>query len=106
MENFKRPVIQAALFANAFIIGVVLSTCLVKLYCRLVELLDRTDTSIFEADKNKFSAECMLIISSMLHLARSGLVGRHVNPDVVDRMWTCLVVRCSYISGQDQAPNI
>ncbi|KAM7532573.1 hypothetical protein Aperf_G00000131736 [Anoplocephala perfoliata] len=86
-ENLKRPVIQAALFANNFIIGAVLSVCLVKLYCRYATLVGASDA----AAKNRLAAECMLIISSMIHLARSGLVARHTNSDIIDRMWTCVV---------------
>uniref|UniRef100_A0A5K3FWB2 Coatomer subunit beta n=1 Tax=Mesocestoides corti TaxID=53468 RepID=A0A5K3FWB2_MESCO len=88
-DNFKRPVIQAALFTNHFFVGAVLSAGLVKLYSRYISLVDSSESGV-EA-KNKFSAECMLIISSIIHLARSGLVTRHVNPDIIDHMWTCLV---------------
>ncbi|CDS40206.1 Coatomer subunit beta [Echinococcus multilocularis] len=89
--DVKRPVIQAALFANNFTIGSVVSVCLVKLFCHFVSLLDNPDTNTSATEKNRFSAECMLIISSMIHLACSGLVACHVNSDIIDRMWTCLV---------------
>ncbi|VDM33224.1 unnamed protein product [Hydatigera taeniaeformis] len=90
-DGLKRPVIQTALFANNFTIGAVVSVCLVKLFCHFVSLLDDSDTNASVTEKNKFSAECILIISSMIHLARSGLVAHHVNSDTIDRMWTCLV---------------
>ncbi|VDO12103.1 unnamed protein product [Rodentolepis nana] len=86
-ENLKRPVIQAALFANHFIIGAVLSACLVKLFCRYADLVGSSDP----AAKNRFGADCMLIISSMINLARSGLVAKLANSNITDRMWTCLV---------------
>ncbi|KAM3184259.1 hypothetical protein ACTXT7_008698 [Hymenolepis weldensis] len=87
VENLKRPVIQAALFANNYIIGAVLSVCLVKLFCRYAALVGSSDPSA----RNHFAADCMLIIASMLHLARSGLVAKIANFDITDRMWTCLV---------------
>lgn len=86
-ENLRRPVIQAALFANHFIIGAVLSACLVKLFYRYADLVGSSDP----AARNRFGADCMLIISSMIHLARSGLVAKLVNSSITDRMWTCLV---------------
>lgn len=90
--NIKRPVIQAALFAGNFIIGAVVSVCLVKLFYRFVSVVDNSSSKISASKRNRFSAECMLLISSMIHLARSGLVARHPNSDIIDRMWTCLVV--------------
>ncbi|KAL5961870.1 Coatomer subunit beta, partial [Taenia solium] len=90
-DDLKRSVIQTALFANNFTIGAVVSVCLVKLFGQFISLLDNSDTNASATEKNRFSAECMLIISSMIHLARSGLVARHVNSDTIDRMWMCLV---------------
>nr|VZI32536.1 unnamed protein product [Spirometra erinaceieuropaei] len=92
--TFKRPVIQAALFANSFMTGIALSVSLVKLFCRYLEGLNETllsTTAEFQRRKNKFAAECLLIISSMVHLARSGLIPHRTDPDVIERMWLCLV---------------
>ncbi|VDK83853.1 unnamed protein product [Dibothriocephalus latus] len=90
----KRPVIQAALFANSFMSGIALSVSLVKIFCRYLESLNETllsTTAEFQRRKNKFAAECLLIISSMVHLARSGLIPHRTDPDVIERMWLCLV---------------
>lgn len=98
-DDLKRPVIQTALFANNFTIGAVVSVCLVKLFCQFISLLNNSDTNASATEKNRFSAECMRIISSMIHLARSGIVTRHVNSDTIDRMWTCLVVSLNFFTS-------
>ncbi|VDL95455.1 unnamed protein product [Schistocephalus solidus] len=93
-STFKRPIIQAALFANSFMVGIALSVALVKLFCRYLENLNETllsSTAEFKRQKNKFAAQCLLIISSMVHLARSGLIPHRTDPDVIERMWLCLV---------------
>lgn len=98
-KNFKRPVLQAVLFDANYLPGVVLSVCLVKLFYRFVLALTEKEGLLTdspkkaEARENSFSAECMLIIASMLHLAQSGILAHQVNPDHIDRMWICLKVR-------------
>ncbi|KAA0188212.1 Coatomer subunit beta, partial [Fasciolopsis buskii] len=97
-KNFKRPVLQAVLFDANYLPGVVLSVCLVKLFYRFVLALTEKEGLLTdspkkaEARENSFSAECMLIIASMLHLAQSGILAHQVNPDHIDRMWICLKV--------------
>ncbi|THD26023.1 Coatomer subunit beta [Fasciola hepatica] len=97
-KNFKRPVLQAALFDVHYLPGVVLSVCLVKLFYRYVLAVTEKEGLLTDSSKkvetreNSFAAECMLVIASMLHLAQSGILSHQVNPDHVDRMWICLKV--------------
>jgi len=92
LDNIKRPTLQAALFAADFMPGVVLSVALVKVFCRLSESLKQSGKSRDEIirKENSFAAECMLIIASMINLAKSDLLHHSICPDLIDRMWFCL----------------
>ncbi|XP_063232537.1 coatomer subunit beta isoform X1 [Bacillus rossius redtenbacheri] len=81
-----RPPLRQYLMDGDFFIGSSLGTSLAKLalrYCTLV------------ADPrkhNRFTAEAMLIISSVLHLGKSGLPAKAMTNDDADRLLLCLKV--------------
>ncbi|KAL3310812.1 Coatomer subunit beta, partial [Cichlidogyrus casuarinus] len=85
----ERPVLQAALFDSDFLPGVILSVGLVKLFSRYQHIV-RSESGAQAAQKeNAFASECLLIISSMIHLAKSNLLEQQINPDLIDRIWKC-----------------
>ena len=49
-----------------------------------------------EAKQNRFTAECMLIIASVLRLGTSGLPEKAITKDDEDRLQLCLKVKKIY----------
>lgn len=69
-----------------FFIGASISTALAKLALRFVRDADSAPV------RNRFCAEAMLVISSILHLGRSGLPQKAISNDDADRLGLCLKV--------------
>ncbi|XP_063592362.1 coatomer subunit beta-like [Penaeus indicus] len=81
-----RPPLRKYLLEGNFYLGAVIANTLVKLAFRYISL---------EADVNKqnaFCAEVMLVISSIVHLGKSGLPQKAMTDDDYDRMMLCLQV--------------
>merc|ERR1712032_1208767 len=69
-------------------IGAAIGSTLTKLALRFASLV--TD----EVKQNRFSAECMLVISAIMHLGSSGLSDKAITRDDSDRLQLCLKVLC------------
>ena len=57
-------------------------------YFRFANLVDD------QVKQNRFSAECMLVISAIMHLGASGLPDKAITRDDSDRLQLCLKVLC------------
>ena len=69
-----------------FFIGASVTTALTKLALRFVQQVDSVQV------QNHFCAEAMLVITSILHLGRSGLPQKAISNDDAGRMGLCLKV--------------
>ncbi|KAF6039763.1 COPB1 [Bugula neritina] len=85
-KDASRPPLRGFLMAGDFFAGAALSTVLTKLAMRFPLVNPSTSR------QNSFRAEAMLIMSSMLHLGKSGLADKPINDDDVDRIALCLNV--------------
>ncbi|CAL4124489.1 unnamed protein product, partial [Meganyctiphanes norvegica] len=81
-----RPPLRRYLLEGNFYLGAVIANTLVKLSFRHNTL--EPDNS----KQNSFGAESMLIISSIVHLGKSGLPTKAMTDDDYDRMMLCLQV--------------
>ncbi len=83
-DRNRQPSLRTFLLDGDFFIGAALSTSLCKLVIRYIDL---------EADstkQNRFCAEAMFIIASILHLGRTSLPSKPMNEDDFDRMLMCV----------------
>ncbi|XP_065346268.1 coatomer subunit beta [Cloeon dipterum] len=82
----NRPPLRQMLMDGEFFVGAALGTTLTKLSLHYALIVN-------DAKKcNRFCAEAMLILASVLHLGRSGLPTKAITNDDADRLWTCLRV--------------
>lgn len=81
-----RPPLRQYLIDGDFFIGVSVASTLVKLALRYKELVQQ------ENMYHKFFAECMLIISSIVRLGKSGYPSKQLSYDDYERMLLCLKV--------------
>jgi len=82
----ERPPLRKYLMEGDFFIGAALGSTLTKLALRWDGLVKD------EMKQNRFTAECMLVISSILHLGTSGLPDKPITKDDEDRLQLCLKV--------------
>jgi len=82
----ERPPLRKYLIDGDFFIGAALAGTLTKLALRWDSLVKD------EAKQNRFTAECMLIIASVLRLGSSGLPEKAITKDDEDRLQLCLKV--------------
>lgn len=69
-----------------FFIGASMATTLTKLALRFLQQVSNTQM------QNQFCAEAMLVITSILHLGRSGLPQKPISNDDAARLGLCLKV--------------
>lgn len=85
-KDAERPPLRKYLMEGDFFIGASLGTTLTKLalrYCQIVQ----------DAKKqNRFTAESMLVLTSIMHLGTSGLPAKPITKDDLDRLALCLKV--------------
>ncbi|KAJ8031969.1 Coatomer subunit beta [Holothuria leucospilota] len=81
-----RPPLRGFLMDGNFFLGSCLSTVLTKLALRYIDIRDDVKK------QNTFLAEAMLIMSTILHLGKSGLAKKNITNDDVDRIALCLKV--------------
>ncbi|XP_014251013.1 coatomer subunit beta [Cimex lectularius] len=84
-----RPPLRQYLMDGDFFIGAAVAFTLAKLSLRFAQQVESTKI------QNKFFSEAMLIISSILHLGKSGLPSKASNNDDTERMLFSLRVLCS-----------
>lgn len=85
---------------NEFFIGTALANCLVKLALRYKHLSQDASAT------NSYLAECMLILTSILHLGKSKLVSQVINEDDYERISLGLVILININSETRIAPEI
>lgn len=83
----ERPPLRKYLLGGDFFIGAALATTMTKLALRYAEAVAGD-----ERKKNRFNAEAMLVLTSVLHLGKSGLSEKRINADDADRIALCLKV--------------
>merc|ERR1719167_2061242 len=82
----ERPPLRKYLMEGDFFIGAALGGTLTKLALRWDGIVKD------EMKQNRFTAECMLVISSILHLGTSRLPEKPITKDDEDRLQLCLKV--------------
>lgn len=82
----KHPPLRGYLMDGDFFVGAALASDLTKLAVRYVGLVNEP------RKQNAFVAECMLIMTSVLHLGKSGLPSKAINDDDADRISVCLKI--------------
>ena len=97
-KNVERPPLRKYLMEGDFFIGAALGSTLTKLALRYGDLVQN------EAKQNRFTAECMLVITAIMHLGVSGLPEKKITKDDLDRLNLCLKVQtnlslCSFYSS-------
>uniref|UniRef100_A0A1A9WVA6 Coatomer subunit beta n=1 Tax=Glossina brevipalpis TaxID=37001 RepID=A0A1A9WVA6_9MUSC len=80
----KRPSLREYLMIGDFFIGAALSATLTKLALRYADLEDNPRA------QNRLTTRVMLIMSSILHLGRSGFPSKPIANDDTDRIFICL----------------
>jgi len=84
----ERPPLRKYLMEGDFFIGAAIGSTLTKLALRFASLVAD------QVKQNRFSAECMLVISAIMHLGSSGLPEKAITRDDSDRLQLCLKVLC------------
>jgi len=98
--EIERPPLRKYLMEGDFFIGAAIGSTLTKLALRFA-------AQVAEVSKqNRFTAECMLVISSILHLGSSGLAEKAITKDDADRLQLCLKVLCDRTSLLSQIFNV
>jgi len=80
----KRPPLRQYLMDGDFFIGAALSATLTKLALRYAELQPEARA------QNRLTTQVMLIMSSILHLGKSGFPTKPITNDDTDRIFVCL----------------
>ncbi|XP_025830355.1 coatomer subunit beta [Agrilus planipennis] len=81
----KRPPLRQYFMDGDFFIGAALGTTLTKLALRYRKFSDNVK-------RNRFEADIMLLIASIIHLGKSGLPSKAITNDDVDHLLFCLKV--------------
>ncbi|KAH8030217.1 hypothetical protein HPB51_006649 [Rhipicephalus microplus] len=86
LSNFtaSHPPLRGYLMEGDFFVGAAMASDLTKLAVRYLSLVKEP------RKQNAFVAECMLVMTSVLHLGRSGLPSKAINDDDADRVCLCL----------------
>lgn len=82
----NRPPLRGFLMDGDFFVGACVSTVLTKLALRYVDVTQE------EKKQNRFLAESMLIMATIVHFGKSGLAKKNITDDDVDRIATCIKV--------------
>ena len=91
----KRPTLRGFLLQGNFFIAAALARTLTKLALKYIQLVPHDHVR-----QNRFFAECMLIMSSILHYGKSGMPKKAISEDDSDSINLCLRVlsdRSSFI---------
>ena len=82
----ERPPLRKYLMEGDFFIGAALGSTMTKLALRFCGLVAD------QRKQNRFTAESMLVITSVMHLGVSGLPEKRITKDDLDRLNLCLKV--------------
>jgi coatomer subunit beta len=83
----KRPTFRGFLLQGQFFIAAALARTLAKLSIKYARLVNGN-----QLKQNRFSAETMLIMASIIHFGKSGLAKKPINEDDNDSINVCLRV--------------
>lgn len=83
-KKVERPPLRQYLMDGDFFIGATLASTLTKLVLRFIDLEPN------EKKQNRLCTSAMLIMSSILHLGKSGLPTKAITNDDMDRIFLCL----------------
>uniref|UniRef100_A0A0K8TT21 Coatomer subunit beta n=1 Tax=Tabanus bromius TaxID=304241 RepID=A0A0K8TT21_TABBR len=84
VKKEKRPPLRQYLMDGDFFIGAALAATLTKLVLRFVDLENNVK------EQNRLCAQAMMVMSSILHLGRSGFPTKAITNDDADRIFLCL----------------
>ncbi|KAI3382227.1 hypothetical protein SNEBB_003689 [Seison nebaliae] len=87
----NRPLLRAKLMEGEFFIGASICASLTKLSLRFRSIEKETNDN-WRATTNRFIAETMFIIASMLHLGKTNLPKKPITDDDAHRMGTCIKI--------------
>ncbi len=90
LKDQDRPPLRKYLMDGDFFIGAALAATLTKLALRYAKAVAKDANR--EKKANRFLGESMLVLSSVLHLGRSGLPAKAITNDDADRIALCLKV--------------
>lgn len=97
------PPIRSYLLSGDFFVSTALANCLVKMALKL-------KGSVSPQQFNLFAAECMLILTSILHLgrSRSGLIenGEGINEEDQQRVSSCIQILSDHIRGPPEVTQL
>ena len=82
----QRPPLRSYLLKGDFFIGSAIASTLTKLALRFYEV----DSNV--SHQNKFTAEAMLVMASIIHLGKSGIPTKAITDDDLDRIAVCTKV--------------
>lgn len=85
-EEEQRPPLRSYLLKGDFFIGSAIASTLTKIALRFYEV----DSN--QNHQNKFTAEAMLIMASIIHLGKSGIPEKAITEDDLDRIAVCVKV--------------
>lgn len=85
-EEEQRPPLRSYLLKGDFFIGSAIASTLTKLALRFYEV----DSNV--SHQNKFTAEAMLVMASIIHLGKSGIPSKAITDDDLDRIAVCTKV--------------
>lgn len=96
-KQHEKPPLRRFLLNGEYFLGASLATVLTKLCNDFSQL-----NGLGSERSNRFRAECMLILASIIHLAKSGLVAHPVNEDDLDRMGSTIKIIAEGIPDIDE----
>ncbi|CAB3405583.1 unnamed protein product [Caenorhabditis bovis] len=96
-KRADKPPLRRFLLNGDYFLGARLSTVLTKLSQQFT-IMEGAGSE----RSNRFRAECMLILASIIHLAKSGHVSHPVNEDDLDRMGATIKVLAEGIPNLDK----
>ena len=85
----KRPTFRGFLLQGNFFIAAALARTLTKLSLKYIKLVDGNSVK-----QNRFIAESIFIIASVMHYGKSGMPKKPISEDDSDTMYVCLKVLC------------
>jgi coatomer subunit beta len=97
-----RPPLRKYLMDGDFFMGASLATTLTKLALRYSQAVKNSRAEDAAKKVNRFTAESMLVLTSIVHLGKSGLPAKPITPDDADRISFCLKV----LAEQTPAINV
>merc|ERR1719447_599992 len=85
-DSEKRPPLRSYLMKGDFFIGSAIGSTLTKLGLKFLDVVSDPE------QQNKFCAEAMLIMASIIHFGKSGIPEKAITEDDVDRLAVCIKV--------------